>query len=269
MAIEDVRSYIQEHHQQFPVDVLLAGLRRAGYPEEEIQSALAMESAAIATVPSKAAFAAPPAKSSLRKIGEWLLGFIGGSFVIGGLNVGLVGVLFSAGVVSFKSTGTLVLLISASMVILVVIGLVVFHRIRKRSRYIARGLLTFIIFEVGVLVVLIIGAGIVSQSLNSAQSKSRDARRLADMSQMRVALELHYDRHQSYPASLKELSPAFIQVLPSDPTTGALYIYEQRGQGYYLAVSLEDPSHYKLSNDAYPGNGLYEIEENITSSPAH
>lgn len=52
-------------------------------------------------------------------------------------------------------------------------------------------------------VIAIIGmlSSIVLASLNSARSKARDARRLADMAQLRTALELYYNKNGQYPNS--------------------------------------------------------------------
>ncbi|KKT41241.1 MAG: hypothetical protein UW28_C0012G0016 [Parcubacteria group bacterium GW2011_GWA2_44_13] len=50
-------------------------------------------------------------------------------------------------------------------------------------------------------VIAIIGilASIVLASLNSARRKSRDARRVADLGQLRLANELYFDSNRSYP----------------------------------------------------------------------
>lgn len=53
-------------------------------------------------------------------------------------------------------------------------------------------------------VIAIIGvlASVVLVSLNSARSKSRDAKRVADVRQMQTALELYYNDCNGYPAGL-------------------------------------------------------------------
>ena len=50
-------------------------------------------------------------------------------------------------------------------------------------------------------VIAIIGilSSVVLASLNSAREKARDARRVSDLKQMQVALELYYDSHNAYP----------------------------------------------------------------------
>lgn len=52
-------------------------------------------------------------------------------------------------------------------------------------------------------VIAIIGliSSIVLASVNSARAKSRDARRMSDLTQIRTALELYYDANGTYPPS--------------------------------------------------------------------
>ncbi|MBU2220023.1 prepilin-type N-terminal cleavage/methylation domain-containing protein, partial [Patescibacteria group bacterium] len=53
-------------------------------------------------------------------------------------------------------------------------------------------------------VIAIIGilATIVMVSLNTARAKARDARRISDVRQIQLALQMHYDSVGSYPAAL-------------------------------------------------------------------
>ena len=73
-------------------------------------------------------------------------------------------------------------------------------------------------------VIAIIGilASVVLASLNSARQKSRDTRRIADVKQIQVALEMFFDANQSYPVALSELptgcnGAACISSVPKDP----------------------------------------------------
>ena len=52
-------------------------------------------------------------------------------------------------------------------------------------------------------VVAIIGilASVIMASLNTAESKARDAKRISDMQQIQTALELYYSNHGDYPPS--------------------------------------------------------------------
>jgi general secretion pathway protein G len=86
-------------------------------------------------------------------------------------------------------------------------------------------------------VIAIIGilSSVVLASLNSARVKGRDARRISDLKQLQLALELYYDTNQTYPAgsgaasttltALTGASSPYISVIPSDPTNTAQYVY--------------------------------------------
>ena len=80
-------------------------------------------------------------------------------------------------------------------------------------------------------VIAIIGilSSVVLASLNSARSKGRDARRISDLKQLQLALELYYDAtSQSYPTgtTLTVLAPTYISSLPADPQGAAAYVYQ-------------------------------------------
>jgi prepilin-type N-terminal cleavage/methylation domain-containing protein len=84
-------------------------------------------------------------------------------------------------------------------------------------------------------VIAIIGilSSVVLASLNSARVKGRDARRVSDVKQLQLALELYYDNNQSYPVgsgaastTLVDLVSAnFISSIPQDPTNSGSYTY--------------------------------------------
>ena len=79
-------------------------------------------------------------------------------------------------------------------------------------------------------VIAIIGilSSVVLASLNTARQKSRDARRISDMKQIQLALELYFDANgNSYPVQAEGAIPAelqtqgFIQVIPT--SLGKIY----------------------------------------------
>lgn len=94
-------------------------------------------------------------------------------------------------------------------------------------------------------VIAIIGllSSVVLASLNGARLKGRDARRLADLKQMQVALELYYSSQSTpgYPAALSSLAPTYIGAVPTDPGTGSAYPYAVNStNGYYcIGATLE------------------------------
>lgn len=90
-------------------------------------------------------------------------------------------------------------------------------------------------------VISIIGllSSVVLASLNSARAKGRDARRLSDIKQLQVAMELaaSTDVNNKYPASRTDLvTDGFIPVLPTDPSTGSDYGYVVDSTGYLYCI---------------------------------
>jgi prepilin-type N-terminal cleavage/methylation domain-containing protein len=119
----------------------------------------------------------------------------------------------------------------------------------------ARG---FTLIELLVVIAIIgILASIVLASLNSARLKGRDARRLADVDAIKKAVELYYSDHNAYPPTLSTanlVTPGYISVVPTDPSTGAAYLYAGLGgatcTSYHLGATLENTSNSVLNNDA-------------------
>ncbi|HEY4488843.1 MAG TPA: prepilin-type N-terminal cleavage/methylation domain-containing protein [Candidatus Paceibacterota bacterium] len=102
-------------------------------------------------------------------------------------------------------------------------------------------------------VIAIIGllSSVVLASLNGARAKGRDARRLSDLKQIQVALELFAsnDSMGKYPSTLAALtSGGYIPVIPLDPSTGLSFVYDVNTSstgGYYyycLGAVLETPA---------------------------
>jgi prepilin-type N-terminal cleavage/methylation domain-containing protein len=85
-------------------------------------------------------------------------------------------------------------------------------------------------------VIAIIGilSSVVLASLNSARKKGRDARRISDLKQLQLALELYYDANQRFPAE-SEMYPSsgtstlvtnrYISSMPVDPSGLGTYEY--------------------------------------------
>jgi prepilin-type N-terminal cleavage/methylation domain-containing protein len=90
-----------------------------------------------------------------------------------------------------------------------------------------RGNKGFTLIELLVVIAIIgILASIVLASLNTARKKSRDTRRVADINQTRLALELFFDSNRVYPAATTDLVPTFIASAPNDPISGTAYLYD-------------------------------------------
>ena len=96
------------------------------------------------------------------------------------------------------------------------------------------------------MVIAIIGilASIVLASLSGAREKGRDGKRLAEVRQMQVAIELYHDDNGEYPPETSSGMPGtharlpdelvtqgYIAKLPTDPVTGIPYRYD-RGDNF-------------------------------------
>jgi hypothetical protein len=93
-------------------------------------------------------------------------------------------------------------------------------------------------------------------ALGDAKIKARDARRIADIKQLQLALELYADANDSqYPTRLADLAPKYISAVPTDPSTKAAYRYsysivKENRTLYHLGASLEQDSNGGLLSDA-------------------
>jgi len=119
-------------------------------------------------------------------------------------------------------------------------------------------------------VIAIIGilSSVVLASLNSARQKSRDAKRVSDIQNLQLALELYFDSKGEYPDLLTDLSSDFIPSDPVDPLGGA-YVYNAYTTNtrppvvgddcdedtetcifYHIGANLEGSTHSVLASDA-------------------
>ena len=101
--------------------------------------------------------------------------------------------------------------------------------------------------------------------MNTARKKSRDAKRISDIKQIQLALELYFDSNSSYASTTGGLSSlvdaGFLPSVPVDPlnTEGYLYVGLDSGSNdcagsetctsYLLGASLEQSGHSVLSSD--------------------
>ena len=114
-------------------------------------------------------------------------------------------------------------------------------------------------------------SSVVLSSLNTARSKSRDARRMADVKSIQAAVELYRNDNSSFPTTngawrgncsgyggygltgvggyVPGLAPAYISILPQEqkPTAaGTCYLYRSDGRDYMIL------SHQSVENMPVP-----------------
>ena len=112
----------------------------------------------------------------------------------------------------------------------------------------------FVILFTTVLAIIATGilSSVVLASLDSAREKSRDARRIFDVKQLQLALELYHHNVGSYPTKdlFKNLSPTYLTTIPTDPTGGDYNYSYCSSNLYHLGASLEDQGNISLNGDA-------------------
>ena len=76
-------------------------------------------------------------------------------------------------------------------------------------------------------VIAIIGvlASILLVSVNSARSRGRDTKRVGDVRNLTLALEMYYDAIGQYPDTLSTLAPTYVGAVPIDPDGSSGYRY--------------------------------------------
>lgn len=118
-------------------------------------------------------------------------------------------------------------------------------------------------------VVAIIGmlTGISTVSYSQLTRKSRDARRKADLEQIRAQLELYRSKNNSYPQTISFGGPfcdqsgcapsgnTYMQKIPSDPMPPNRYYYSSSGFEYTLGAYLENEGTVCLQSPSCSNSG--------------
>lgn len=109
-----------------------------------------------------------------------------------------------------------------------------FEEFQKRQKKLDK------IGKIFIILYVIVAVGILSTllllQLGTARAKARDAKRIADMNQIRSGLELYFDDRGVYPNELSELATSNIIDVPKDPLGGQNYNYTPLdGTGVFYA----------------------------------
>ncbi len=111
-------------------------------------------------------------------------------------------------------------------------------------------------------VVAVIGtlAGVLLNLLDipGTQAEARDASRVSDLKEIQVALELYYSDNGTYPATISDLQPQYINQLPTDPSSGTNYTYLSASpfHTYNLTAGMETD---QFSNNTCGGDPCYVV----------
>jgi hypothetical protein len=68
-----------------------------------------------------------------------------------------------------------------------------------------------------------------------------DSTRLADITQLQQALDLYQKDNGHYPRSLRELTPKYLRVIPTDPVTHGQFSYRNSDTSYSVCAKLSSP----------------------------
>src|SRR3989344_5992879 len=128
----------------------------------------------------------------------------------------------------------------------------------------------FTLIEVLVVVAIIgILASIVLASMGGARAKGRDTKRIADIKQLQLALQLYYDGNDgTYPSTLSAVqSQNYITTLPTDPTGAYAYVPLPAScttacTDYVLAAGLETNN---TGLNGYAGNFAITVNGTATN----
>jgi Tfp pilus assembly protein PilE len=103
------------------------------------------------------------------------------------------------------------------------------------------GVIVVVIAVLLILVPLLSTLAVVS--LNNARMKARDAKRISDIKQVQIGLEMYYGKHKKYPDNLIDLKADDFKLfneIPVDPKEKTEYQYIKQGDnGYLLCFNLE------------------------------
>jgi len=123
----------------------------------------------------------------------------------------------------------------------------------------------FTLIELLVVIAMIgILTGVVIASLGSSRAKARDGKRVSDIGQIQLALEMYYEQNRRYPVQIYETTnPKFFEGIymsttPKDPFgTNYPYAVSPNGSNYHLGTKLE-----QVSPDGYNQDTDLTMSEN-------
>jgi len=121
-----------------------------------------------------------------------------------------------------------------------------------------------------VVAVIAIVTGIIISGVIGSKTKSRDAKRSSDLSQIVYALGQYFDKCNQYPSAISTTTAngcpsgvtlgSFMSTIPSDPTPGHSYGYSATGTppGDYVLYTTFETTNSAVSQSA-PNPGWFSV----------
>ncbi|MCK4918451.1 MAG: type II secretion system protein [Candidatus Pacebacteria bacterium] len=105
----------------------------------------------------------------------------------------------------------------------------------KKNRFLTGFTLTELLVAIAIIGIM---SSVVLTSMSGARERAKDGRRISDIKQIHLALELYYDVNSSYPSEVYggELVD-FLKI--SDDPDGGEYEYWSDGQNFHLGAVLQ------------------------------
>ena len=93
-------------------------------------------------------------------------------------------------------------------------------------------------------------SAIIYSSFDASRAKSRDQKRVSDVSTIQLALEQYFQRNGLYPTDLNGLVPVYISSIPSDPTNDYTknYFPITKNSGSLNCISYQLWTKFELQN---------------------
>jgi hypothetical protein len=105
-------------------------------------------------------------------------------------------------------------------------------------------------------------------SLNSANSKASDARRMSDVESIYSGIAQYAVDNNKCPASLSVLAPTYINSVPKDQDTGQSYSYVKTSTKCTVSANIKNSKTFasELGSDDNPSNGsIYDKSYDLTN----
>ena len=103
-------------------------------------------------------------------------------------------------------------------------------------------------------------SAVVLTSMSGARNQAKDGRRVSDIKQIQLALELYYDIHKAYPVDTAMTGVLYVDPKPlnsflkisKDPNGTDNYRYWSDGQDYHLGAVLQEYNSLVTEDDDAP-----------------